>query len=163
MGLPHRRVICIDSDGGILMGLGVLATIDNVNPPNLTVLIFDNEAYGTTGGQPTATAGPVNLVGMAREAGIRHAHLVRTPDEFLAAYLSAEHADGSTFIVAKVDVETRDTESDGYILGDGRENVYRFVRYVERTEGKKILRTLKPGRFEVELAERLSFGGSRES
>jgi hypothetical protein len=59
--------------------------------------------------------------------------------------------------------ETKATESQGKILGDGRENMYRFVRYVERTEGRHILRMLRPGRFERELAAQVSFGGKHES
>jgi thiamine pyrophosphate-dependent acetolactate synthase large subunit-like protein len=163
LGLPNRRVISIDSDGGILMGLGVLATLGNENPPNLTAMIFDNEAYGTTGGQPSATAGGTDLVGMAQAAGIRNAHGARTLEEFEAAFKSADDAGGTTFIVAKVALDTKGTESAGYILGDGRENMYRFARYVERTEGKRIFQMSRAGRFDAELAEKLSFGRSQSS
>ncbi|MFI5269318.1 MAG: thiamine pyrophosphate-dependent enzyme [Chloroflexota bacterium] len=157
MSLPHRKVLVLDSDGGILMGVGVFATIGNINPPNLTVVIFDNGAYGSTGGQPTATAAGANLAAMGRGAGIRNVREATTVDGFEAAFHSAEGAGGSTLIVARVDVETKETESSGKILGDGRENMYRFVRYLERTEGKRFLRMAKPGRFDAPLQE-LSFG-----
>jgi hypothetical protein len=162
VGLPQRRAISIDTDGGILMGLGVLATIGALNPPNLTVLIFDNGAYGSTGGQPSATSRGVSLAEMARGAGIRNVREVFDVPAFLEAFDSADTANGATLILAKVDVETKATESQGKILGDGRENMYRFVRYVERTEGRLILRMLRPGRFERDLATQLSFGGKRE-
>jgi hypothetical protein len=162
VGLPHRRTISIDTDGGILMGLCVLATLGALNPANLTVLIFDNGAYGSTGGQPSATSQGANLAVMAKGAGIRNVREVADVEAFLEAFDSGETAGGSTFVVAKVAVETKATESQGKILGDGRENMYRFARYVERTEGKHILRMLRPGRFEQEMASQLSFGGRRE-
>jgi len=135
----------------------VLATIGNVNPPNLTVIICDNGVYGTTGGQPTATGGVTDLARMARGAGIGNVRLANDLEQFQAAVNSAAGGHGTTFIVAKVAPETKETESAGYILGDGRENMYRFVRYVERTEGKRILRMAKPGRFDAELIQS-SFG-----
>ena len=46
-------------------------------------------------------------------------------------------------IVAKV---TGETEPVGPKLMDGRENKYRFVRYVEETEGQTILKPSVVGR-----------------
>lgn len=38
------------------MNLGSRATIADVAPKNLVVIVWDNVLYGTTGRQPTATA-----------------------------------------------------------------------------------------------------------
>lgn len=68
----ERKVIAIEGDGGCLMSLGSLATIARYAPPNLSILILDNAAYGSTGGQPSATHGTARLDQVARGAGIEN-------------------------------------------------------------------------------------------
>jgi thiamine pyrophosphate-dependent acetolactate synthase large subunit-like protein len=34
LGLPHRRIVALDTDGGMLFNLGILATLANEAPPN---------------------------------------------------------------------------------------------------------------------------------
>lgn len=65
-----RRVLAIEGDGGCLMSLGSLATIARYRPSNFSILIMDNAAYGSTGGQPSATAATAHLDAVARGAGI---------------------------------------------------------------------------------------------
>jgi sulfopyruvate decarboxylase subunit beta len=65
-----RRVVALDGDGSVLMNLGTLATIGNEAPANYTLLIVDNGSYGSTGDQPTFTAGRTRLAEMARGAGV---------------------------------------------------------------------------------------------
>lgn len=67
---PQRRVAVITGDGEMLMGLGSLATIGAKRPPNLAVIVFDNQAYGETGGQPSHTGAGADLVAVARACGI---------------------------------------------------------------------------------------------
>jgi len=66
---PQKRVAVITGDGEMLMGLGALATIGVKRPGNLAVIVFDNGVYGETGGQPSHTAGGVDLTAVARAAG----------------------------------------------------------------------------------------------
>src|SRR5688572_19665489 len=77
LALPHRRVLAIDGDGSMLMGLTVLPVIASQNPSNLVIIVIDNEAYEATGGPPSLTAGGTDLSGMARAAGIPNTWLVR--------------------------------------------------------------------------------------
>lgn len=67
---PKRRVIAIDGDGSILMNLGTLATFAAQSPSNYLLVILDNCSYGSTGCQPTCTAGRANLAEMAKAAGV---------------------------------------------------------------------------------------------
>jgi thiamine pyrophosphate-dependent acetolactate synthase large subunit-like protein len=143
LALPHRRVIALDGDGSLLLNLGVLATIANQAPPNLTICVFDNESYASTGGLPTATAGVTDLAGIARTAGIKQAHTVETVGAFRALAEEALAGGGPWVIVAKVD---KQTEAVAPKLMDGRENKYRFVRYVEETEKTTILKPSVVGR-----------------
>ena len=63
---PDVRVFVLDGDGSLLMNLGSLATIGLLHPPNLVVIVMDNEEYATTGGQPTPTAYGADLDAAAR-------------------------------------------------------------------------------------------------
>ena len=65
---PKRRVVCLDGDGNVLMGLGVLASIAAARPSNLYHVILDNEAHGSTGDQNTIS-GQVHLDEVARACG----------------------------------------------------------------------------------------------
>jgi thiamine pyrophosphate-dependent acetolactate synthase large subunit-like protein len=67
---PERRVAVITGDGEMLMGMGALATIGVQQPNNLAVIVFDNQAYGETGGQASHTKNGADLVGIARACGI---------------------------------------------------------------------------------------------
>ena len=100
---PSRTVLVITGDGEMLMGIGSLATIAVQQPPNLAILVQDNERYGETGMQETHTAHGVDLVAMARGAGFKRTMLVASAEEF-PALRSAIHAGGSPlFALAKVE------------------------------------------------------------
>ena len=60
-----RQVIALEGDGSLLMNLGTLATIGASAPRNLTVLLFDNRHYESSGGQDLPRV-EVDLVTMAR-------------------------------------------------------------------------------------------------
>ena len=66
---PDLRVWVLDSDGALLMNLGSLVTIARAKPANLLHFLYDNEAYDTTGGQPTPGAGMVDFTALALAAG----------------------------------------------------------------------------------------------
>jgi thiamine pyrophosphate-dependent acetolactate synthase large subunit-like protein len=70
MAQPKRRILVITGDGEILMGLGSLATVAVQRPPNLCIVVLDNERYGETGMQLTHTAGDIDLAAVASACGI---------------------------------------------------------------------------------------------
>jgi thiamine pyrophosphate-dependent acetolactate synthase large subunit-like protein len=143
LSLPHRCVIALDGDGSILLNLGTLSTIGSYAPPNLISIIFDNESYASTGGLPTATAAKTKLDRMAKAAGIANAIEVRQIEEFKEVASKALAGKGPWVIVCKVVAEKPPVEPK---LMDGRENKYRFVRYIEQTEGTVILKPSVVGR-----------------
>jgi len=102
MARPDRPVVALDGDGSLLMNLGSLATIGICRPANLVVVVWDNELYGTTGGQPTATARGADLAAAARSMGLDGV-TVRTADELDAAFERAEGLGQPAVIVAKVE------------------------------------------------------------
>lgn len=48
------KVVVIEGDGSLLMGLSTLATAGLTQPRKLLLLVLDNGAYAATGGQATA-------------------------------------------------------------------------------------------------------------
>ena len=66
MALPHRKTVALESDGGLLLNLSVLAELGTVQPANLTLIVLDNQVYESTGGQPSATSSGVD----PREANV---------------------------------------------------------------------------------------------
>jgi thiamine pyrophosphate-dependent acetolactate synthase large subunit-like protein len=99
---PQRKVISIESDGSLLMQLGVLGTIAAHRVGNLVAIVWDNETYQITGGQPTATARGADLVAIARGSGIQKAHWARDERHFEALVEEAVNSDGPFFIAAKM-------------------------------------------------------------
>ncbi|MBY0338033.1 MAG: aldehyde dehydrogenase [Acetobacteraceae bacterium] len=100
---PERRVLVITGDGEMLMGIGALATIAIQKPANLSVVVQDNEHYGETGMQQTATHHGVDLVAMAEGAGIRNTMRVNTPEEVEPLRRAIHAGNGPLFAVAKID------------------------------------------------------------
>lgn len=100
---PERPVAVITGDGEQLMGMGALATIGARRPPNLSIVVLDNERYGETGGQLTHTAKGVDLAGVARACGFEEAVTVRTAEEVQALRGRLQLRQGCLFAVIKVD------------------------------------------------------------
>ena len=136
LALPHRRVVVIDTDGGLLLNLGVLATLGNIKPPNLKVFVMDNECYELVGGFPTATAGATDLAAMARGAGVVNAKKTETLEQFKEAAGRAMNENAFHFVVAKIE---KGMEKVPTPHTDSMEMKYKFVRYIEETEGIKII------------------------
>ena len=99
---PRRTVLVITGDGEMLMGLGSLATIAVKRPPNLVILVQDNEHYGETGMQETHTRHGVDLVAMARGAGFPRTMLVTTPDQVAGLRTAVYSGGGALVALAKV-------------------------------------------------------------
>ncbi|PZW46593.1 thiamine pyrophosphate-dependent enzyme [Humitalea rosea] len=103
---PDRRVLVLTGDGEMLMGVGSLATIAVQAPPNLSIVVLDNERYGETGGQRTHTGMGVDLVGMAIAAGIPQTMRINLPGEVEALRQAIHTSTGPLFAVVKIDPES---------------------------------------------------------
>ena len=128
MAIPQRRVIVLDGDGSILMGLGALGTAANESPKNLGLIVFDNECYDNPGGLPSATAGKVDLAGVARASGIQNVCLCRDVKEFEEAVRRAWAQDELFCIVAKVERTSPEEENIPTLPFDLTENTYMLLR-----------------------------------
>jgi thiamine pyrophosphate-dependent acetolactate synthase large subunit-like protein len=108
---PKRKTIALEGDGSILMQLGCLATIANLAPKNLIVVVWDNGMYQITGSQPAATAGKADLVEIARGCGIANAHWANDEADFERLIETALAKDGPTFIAVRIDGATPKTQT----------------------------------------------------
>ncbi len=100
---PKRRVLVITGDGEMLMGLGSLAAIAVQAPPNLAIVVIDNERYGETGMQPTHTAHGADLSEIAKACGFSRVATIREPDRLGEAAALAREAPGPVFVTIKVE------------------------------------------------------------
>jgi len=70
---PNKNIVVIDGDGSLLMNMGSLVTIFANNPSNLTWIVIDNGAYGSTGNQDTYTQ-MIDLVDVAKGVGFENSY-----------------------------------------------------------------------------------------
>ena len=103
---PQRGVIALEGDGSLLMQLGSLATIANLKPRNLIIVVWDNAMYQITGKQPTASAGHADFVAIARGAGLENSAWAPDEEEFDRLVVQALSAPGPWFIAAKIDASS---------------------------------------------------------
>ena len=102
---PARRVLVLTGDGDMLMGLASLATIATQAPPNLALVVLDNERHGETGMQPTHTAHCTGLAAAAAACGFAEAGQVADEAGLRAALPLVHEVPGPTFLTVKVKAE----------------------------------------------------------
>jgi phosphonopyruvate decarboxylase len=91
------KVIAVEGDGSLLMGLSVLSTVGHLKPAGLVVYVLDNGVYLATGGQPTASA-DIDFAAVATACSWSGARDVRTAGELTAATAWALATDGPVLI-----------------------------------------------------------------
>jgi thiamine pyrophosphate-dependent acetolactate synthase large subunit-like protein len=107
---PDRRVYLLEGDGSTLMGLGTLPMIGFEMPGNLLHFVLDNEAYDSTGGQPSITT-EVDLTSIAGAAGYTYHTTVRNEEALREAIYDVRANDGPALVLAKTD------QSSGHYSG----------------------------------------------
>jgi sulfopyruvate decarboxylase subunit beta len=143
LALPNRKIVAVDSDGNLLLNLGVLGTIANEAPKNLTVVVMDNGNYlGShkhAPGMPTATSGRMNLEAVAKACGIASATSIEDAGLFRDRIQAALSSAGPHFIRARIEALDQDGPKKTKRVPDPRENKYQFASYVQKTESVEIL------------------------
>ncbi|MEM7176879.1 MAG: thiamine pyrophosphate-dependent enzyme [Pseudomonadota bacterium] len=99
---PDRPVMVLTGDGELLMGLGSLATIAQHAPPNLSIVVLDNEQYSETGQQTSATGSGTDLVAVAAGCGITDTRLITREDEVPALRDAIHTLAATTLAVIKI-------------------------------------------------------------
>lgn len=98
---PGKRVVVFDGDGNLLMALGTLALIAERRPANLLHVVFDNEVYGSTGGQRSLSAS-VDLDAVARASGYARVLRVHEAEELTKSINELLSVAGPSFLLVKI-------------------------------------------------------------
>ena len=142
LALPNRKVLGFDGDGALLMNACGLPTLAWQSPGNLTLLVFDNGIYEASGLRRTATSAGADLMAMARGAGIKSAAWAASLDEFRAMLRDALQSKSLTMIGVKTEAGEEYFKTWQQLPAfecSEVENLYRFMRHVEKLEGRRIV------------------------
>jgi thiamine pyrophosphate-dependent acetolactate synthase large subunit-like protein len=100
---PQRHVVALEGDGSLLMQLGALGTVAMCAPKNLLIVVWDNGVYQITGSQKTLTSHGVDLVAMARGAGLANSSWAHDEAHFDTLVEDALAGHGPALIAARTD------------------------------------------------------------
>ena len=106
---PQKKVIVLDGDGNVLMGMGTLATVGALRPTNLIHVVFDNEVYGSTGNQPTYSR-VVRIDQVAKAAGYVNVERVKEREDLLYEFKDMLSKDGPSLLLVKVTEQAEDVD-----------------------------------------------------
>lgn len=124
----RRRVVGVEGDGAMLTNLNALTTIGYLQPPNLLLIVLDNERYASTGGQYTFT-NKLDLAAIAADCGLK-TWKADDLETLKQAMVEAASSTGPGFILMKIAPGNAPVPlllEDPVILGD------RFGRWLAST------------------------------
>ena len=98
---PERKVIIMEGDGALLMSLGSLMTIANMDPPNLIHFVFQNGVYLTTGGHPIPAGNKLSFATVAKGAGYPNVYDFEDIESFKNSIETIINQAGPTFVCLK--------------------------------------------------------------
>lgn len=129
LATPSRKVIVLDGDGNVLMGLNALATAGSERPANLVHVVLDNQTHASTGGQRTIS-GEIPLESIASAAGYRSTYRAESLDAFDASLRAAIRQAGPVMVLGLVEGGT--VKGIGRVKETPPELTARFVAEVRR-------------------------------
>ena len=105
LGLPEQKVVHFDTEGALLMNLGVLASIAGKKPKNFFHFLLDNGCYATTGGQPVPNSEDIDYAMVAKGAGYAASYNFDDLEELSTSLEEIMNQEGPVFIAIKVHAE----------------------------------------------------------
>lgn len=100
---PQRPVFVLEGDGSALMSLGALPLIAVEAPPNLIHVILDNEAYESTGSQPSISS-KVSLASIGKASGYSSVQKAEDGDTLNEALQRCGNGPGPHLVVVKAGI-----------------------------------------------------------
>ena len=94
---PNQRVYCFDGDGALIMHMGILSTIGNLQPAKFYHIVYNNFAHDSVGGQPTA-ADAIDIPVLAKANGYKEAFSAQTADEIRNCLLKMKNTAGPALL-----------------------------------------------------------------
>ena len=105
LGLENEKVVHFDTEGALLMNLGVLASIAGKRPNNFVHFLLDNGCYATTGGQPVPNGEDINYAQMAAAAGYKSTYNFADLEELTTSMKEIMNTEGPVFVAIKINPE----------------------------------------------------------
>jgi sulfopyruvate decarboxylase subunit beta len=134
MARPGQRIVALEGDGSLISALGILTTIARYRPPNLTVIVLDNESYSTFGaGMISATATGVDLAAVSRDCGIEKTLSVDTAEQAEGVMPRVLREPGPWVLIAKVDPQSEPDPRFTRNSPDVTEQSLDFARMLRRS------------------------------
>jgi phosphonopyruvate decarboxylase len=103
IGCPNKKVIVLDGDGSLLMGLGSLVTIAEVAPANFLYFVYQNGTYEANGGHPIPGRDTMNFAAIARGAGFQEVYEFSDFQAYASALPTLLQLKGPVFVTMKVE------------------------------------------------------------
>jgi phosphonopyruvate decarboxylase len=122
-----KNVYCIDGDGAVLMHMGSLAIIGNLQPANFKHIVINNGAHDSVGGQPT-TGFFTNFPGIAKACGYKEAISVETKNELQKAIEMLKKIEGPFMLEVRVNKGAR--ENLGRPKTSPKQNLAAFTKFI---------------------------------
>ena len=105
LGLPDQKVVHFDTEGALLMNLGVLASIAGKKPKNFVHFLLDNGCYATTGGQPVPNSEEIDYSVIAAGSGYAATYNFDDLEELSTSLEEIMSQEGPIFVGSKVPAE----------------------------------------------------------
>lgn len=96
-----KHVVCLDGDGALLMHLGLMPFIGYRSPRRFLHVVLDNQAYSSTGGQPTVSP-RIDFPAVALASGYTHALTVQDETALRATLQTLPKNDGPVLLHIRV-------------------------------------------------------------
>jgi len=107
LGKPHRRVICLDGDGSLIMHMGAMPIIGSLKPANFIHILLNNCSHESVGGQETV-AEKMDFKAISIACGYRHYCLVQDKNQLCAFMKKINKILGPVFIELRICSGSRD-------------------------------------------------------
>ena len=103
LGLPDQKVVHFDTEGALLMNLGVLASVAGKQPENFVHFLLDNGCYATTGGQPVPNSEAIDYAVIAEGSGYAATYSFDDLEELSTSLDEIMNEKGPVFVAIKVE------------------------------------------------------------
>jgi phosphonopyruvate decarboxylase len=105
---PKRHVFCLDGDGSVLMHMGTLATVGQIQPKNFKHIIFNNGGHDSVGGQSTSAGNTqFSFEKIALGNGYKNAQTASTKEEIKEALDKLKQIEGPALLEIKCNLGHR--------------------------------------------------------
>ena len=103
---PDRNVYCFDGDGALIMHMGALSSVGQLQPKNFKHIVFNNYAHDSVGGQPTA-ADNIDIPVIAKANGYRAVFSAETEEDIKTKMREIKSMEGPVLLEIKVNKGAR--------------------------------------------------------